>query len=146
MDTEFETLLNGQQFKKLYEKMNTVVTEKYGLHKIEIEILLLLQKGKCDTAKEIADIKYFSKAHISRAIEHLAECGYLVGHADAHDRRCIHLMLTDEAKPLCEELSQVRKKLMEIIYKDITEDERQMMRCVAKKIARNINEELLIEP
>ena len=146
MDTEFETLLNGQQFKRLYEKMSISVTEEYGLHKIEIEILLLLQNGKCDTAREIADIKYFSKAHISRAIEHLTECGYLVGRADAHDRRCIHLILTDEARALCEKLAQIRKNLMEIIYKDITEEERLVMRAVAKKIAHNINEELLIEP
>lgn len=145
MDTEFETLLNGQQFKKLYEKMSMLVTEKYGLHKIEMEILLLLQSGKCDTARDIAEIKYFSKAHISRAIEHLTECGYLVGKADEHDRRCIHLILTDKAEPLREELALVRKNLMEIIYKDITLEERQVMRNVAKKIAHNINAELLVD-
>ena len=46
MDTEFETLLYGQQFKKLYEKMSNLITGKYGLHKVEIEILLFLKKGK----------------------------------------------------------------------------------------------------
>lgn len=46
MDTEFEMLLYGQQFKKLYEKMSNLITEKYGLHKVEIEILLFLKKAK----------------------------------------------------------------------------------------------------
>lgn len=145
MDTEFETLMNGQQLKRLYEKMGAVITEKYGLHKIEIEIMLLLRTGKCDTAREIADIKYFSKAHISRAIEHLAECGYLEGNADEHDRRCVHLKLTDAAEPLCEELEQMRKSIVEIIYRDITEEERQVLRQVAKKVTQNIKEELLTE-
>lgn len=61
MDTEFETLLYGQQFKKLYEKMSNLITEKYGLHKVEIEILLFLKKGKGDTARNIAENKFFPK-------------------------------------------------------------------------------------
>lgn len=145
MDTEFETLLYGQQFKKLYEKMSNLITVKYGLHKIEIEILLFLKKGKRDTARDIAEVKYFSKAHISHAIEHLMERGYLTGRPDAQDRRCIHLILTGEAEPVCEELIKLRRGLMEIIYRDITEEEKQVMRQVARKIARNIDEELASE-
>ena len=145
MDTEFETLLNGQQLKRLYEKMGLVITEKYGLHKIEIEIMLLLKSGKCDTARDIAEIKYFSKAHISRAIEHLAECGYLIGNADEQDRRCIHLKLTESADPVCAELAKLREDIMEILYKDVTEEERQVLRNIVKKVSHNIREELLTE-
>lgn len=142
MDTEFETLLYGQQFKKLYEKMSNFITVNYGLHKIEIEILLFLRQEKRDTARDIAEMKYFSKAHISHAIEHLVECGYLTGSPDAQDRRCIHLRLTEEAEPVCEELMKLRKGLMEAVCRDITEEERLVMHRVAGKIARNIDEEL----
>lgn len=144
MNTEFETLLYGQQFKKLYEKMSNLITEKYGLHKVEIEILLFLKKGKGDTARDIAENKFFSKAHISHAIDKLMECGYLVGKADAQDRRCIHLILTEKAEPVCGELLKMRENLMGIIYRDITEEERQTMRDVAKKIAHNISTELAV--
>lgn len=144
VENDFEILITGQQFKKLYEKMSNLITEKYGLHKIEIEILLFLRNGRHDTARDIAECKFFSKAHISNAIEHLTECGYLTGRPDGQDRRCIHLMLTAEAEPVCEELVKLRKKITDIIYKDITEEEKQVMLCVAEKIARNINEELLI--
>ena len=123
MDTDFETLLNGQQFKKLYEKMSNLITEKYDLHKIEIEILLFLRRGQYDTARDIAETKYFSKP-------------------DVQDRRCIHLILTENAEPVCEELLKLRNDLMKIVYKDISEEEKEVMRRVAKKIARNINEEL----
>ncbi len=143
MDAEFETLLYGQQFKKLYEKMSNLITEKYGLHKVEIEILLFLKKGKGDTARDIAENKFFSKAHISHAIEHLAECGYLVGKPDGQDRRCVHLALTEEAEPVCGELLMMREKLMNIVCQGITEEECRMMRQVAKKIACNISRELM---
>ena len=143
VDGDFETLLNGQQFKKLFEKMSNLITEKYGLHKIEIEILLFLKSGQLDTARDIAETKHFSKAHISHAIEYLTEQGYLVGKPDAQDRRCVHLILTKEAEPVCAELEKLRAELIDIIYRDITEEERRVMRQVAKKIARNINEELI---
>ncbi len=145
MEAEFEALLYGQQFKKLYEKMSNLITVNYGLHKIEIEILLFLKQGEWDTARDIVEMKYFSKAHVSRAIEHLMECGYLTGSLDAQDRRCIHLKLTGAAEPVCEELAGLRKRLMEVIYRDITEDEKQVMRQVAYKIACNIDEELAKE-
>lgn len=145
MDNEFEGLLYGQQFKKLYEKMSNLITVNYGLHRIEIEILLFLKQGEWDTARDIVEMKYFSKAHVSRAIEHLMECGYLTGSPDAQDRRCVHLRLTGAAEPVCEELMRLRKRLMEAVYRDITEDEKQVMRRVAYKIARNIDEELTKE-
>jgi MarR family transcriptional regulator for hemolysin len=143
VDTEFETLLYGQQFKKLYEKMSNLITEKYGLHKVEIEILLFLKKGKGDTARDIAENKFFSKAHISHAIDHLMECGYLVGKLDGQDRRCVHLVLREEAEPVCEELLKMRENLMNTVCQGITEEERLMMRQVAKKIACNISKELM---
>lgn len=145
MDSDFEKLLSGQQFKKLYDKMSNLITEKYGLHKIEIEILLFLRKEQYDTARDIAETKYFSKAHISHAIEYLTECGYLVGKPDEQDRRCVHLSLTKEAEPVCEELIKLRAGLLEIVYRDITEEEKAVMRQVAKKVARNIDAELMRE-
>lgn len=142
MDNDFEILLNGQQFKRLYEKMSNLITERYGLHKIEIEILLFLRGGKYDTARDIAENKFFSKAHISQAIENLTEWGYIRGQADEQDRRCIHLHLTEEAQPVCEELLKLRQRLGDIMYQDITEEEKEIVLKVAKKIAGNINKEL----
>ena len=123
--------------------MSNLITEKYGLHKVEIEILLFLKKGKGDTARDIAENKFFSKAHISHAIDHLMECGYLVGKLDGQDRRCVHLVLTEEAEPVCEELLKMRENLMNTVCQGITEEERLMMRQVAKKIACNISKELM---
>ncbi|MBR6769907.1 MAG: winged helix-turn-helix transcriptional regulator [Lachnospiraceae bacterium] len=145
MNSEFETLLSGQLFKKLYDKRCILITEKYGLHKVEIEILLFLKKGKLDTARDIVEARHYSKAHISHAIEHLMEQGYVVGQMDAQDRRCIHLKLTEEAEPVCQELIKLRRSLMKTVYKDVTEEEMLILKQVAKKVAHNINAELMNE-
>ena len=145
MNSEFETLLSGQLFKKLYDKRCILITEKYGLHKVEIEILLFLKKGKLDTARDIVEARHYSKAHISHAIEHLMEQGYVVGQMDAQDRRCIHLKLTEEAEPVCQQLIKLRRSLMKTVYKDVTEEEMLILKQVAKKVAHNINAELMNE-
>lgn len=36
--------------------MSNLITEKYGLHKVEIEILLFLKKGKGDTASMVENV------------------------------------------------------------------------------------------
>ena len=105
--------------------------------------MLFRSKGKYDTARDIAESKFFSKAHISHSIDYLTECGLLIGIPDEQDRRCVHLVLTSKAEPVCEELIKLRKSLSDILYKDITEEEKQVVMRVAKKIAHNINEELV---
>ena len=50
--------------------------------------------------------------------------------------------LTKEAQPVCEELLKLRQRLADIMYQDITEEEKQIMLKVAQKIASNINREL----
>ena len=65
------------------------------------------------------------------------------GKLDGQDRRCVHLVLTGEAEPVCEELLKMRENLMNTVCQGITEEERLMMRQVAKKIACNISKELM---
>ena len=53
------------------------------------------------------------------------------------------MVLTGEAEPVCEELLKMRENLMNTVCQGITEEERLMMRQVAKKIAFNISKELM---
>lgn len=143
VDNEFEVLISGQHFKKLYEKLSYKITEKYGLNKIEIEILLFLRRTSFNTAKDIAERCLFSKAYISQAIYHLSASGYLTEEPDAQDRRCVHLFLTQKAETVCKELVKLREKMKEIIYWNLTEEERSALVQIAQKVVHNIQDELL---
>lgn len=145
MINDFEILISGQQFKKVYEKQYMRITEKYGLHRIEIEILLFLQSTPLDTAKDIAEYSFFSKAHISNAIEDLVTRGYLRGKPDDEDRRCIHLQLKEESLTVINEIKELRANLSKAIYSGISEEEKKIIFQVSKKIVQNINNELLRE-
>ena len=141
MDKYLEILFNGQQFKKLFERKYNQISKKYGLTKIEIEILLFLEKNQVyNTAKDIVELKYYAKSHVSKAIDSLIHKGYLLGNLDEHDRRCVHLKITDAAELIVSEANEMRDNLINILFKDIALEERRIMECVAKKITNNIKE------
>jgi len=146
MDNHLEILLTGQQFKKLYEKKYNQISKKYSLTKIEVEILLFLQNNQCyDTAKDIVELRAFTKSHVSKAIDSLIKSGYVVRKSDEHDRRSAHLKLAPAARFIVEEASELRNSLKNNLYKDISLEEKQVMERVARKIAKNIREALELE-
>ena len=141
MDYNVEILFNGQQFKKFYERIYNQISKKYDLTKIEIEILLFLEKNQSyDTAKDIVELKFYAKSHVSKAIDSLIHKGYVLGILDEQDRRCVHLKIADAAEQIVREANEMRRNLINILFKDITLEEKRIMESVAKKIKNNIKE------
>ena len=143
MNDHLEFLLSGQQFKKLYEKKCHQISEKYDITKLEIEILLFFQNNKqYDTAKDIVDLKFFTKSHVSQGIASLINNGFLISEPDHLDRRCVHLRISDDAKKVIKEANEMRMHLQGVLYEGISFEEKRIMAGVAKKIANNIKVEL----
>lgn len=143
MLNSFDILINGHQFKKLYEREYDWVMKKYDLKKIEIEILYFIsQCGEHNTAKDIAQVQYISKAHISNSIEDLSHKKYISVIGDSTDRRYMHLNVTESASPVIEDIEKVREHLLNILFHNITEEESELMIRISKKIVDNISEAL----
>jgi len=141
MNNTLEILFNGQQFKKLHDKKYHQILKKYDLTKLEIEILLFFENNKrYDTAKDIVDFKFLAKSHVSKAVTSLINNGYLCAKSDDHDRRCVHLKVSDDAKKVIKEATEIRNELIGIIFRDISVEEKRIMINVAKKIASNISD------
>ena len=129
--------------KKYMKELYNQISKKYGLTMIEIEILLFLEKNQSyDTAKDIVELKFYAKSHVSKAIDSLIHKGYVLGNLDEQDRRCIHLKIADAAEQIVREANEMRNNLINILYKDITWEEKRIMESVAKKVANNIKEAL----
>jgi DNA-binding MarR family transcriptional regulator len=140
MFCEVEGILNGQLFKRLYEKKCEPIMKKYNLRKIELDVLFFLYSYKSyDTARDIANHKCLSKSHVSNAIEILTEREYLQAIPDECDRRYVHLIITKQAKPILEELGSLWSSLHMAVYQDISTEERLLLTQVMKKVISNIN-------
>jgi len=137
---EVEGFMNGQQFKKLYEKKCEPLMKKYDLRKIDLDVLFFLSTYKtCDTAKDIASYKCLSKAHVSKAIDNLTSKNYLTSKTNQEDRRCMHLSITEYAKPVIEDIELVWKQINEILYYNISGKEQQQFLHIMNRVLKNIN-------
>lgn len=143
MSCELECFMSGQQFKKLSDKKYEPLMCKYNLRKIELDILYFLSIYlHYDTAKDIVAFKSLSKAHVSKAIDNLCQQNLIDTTMDCDDRRCNHLAVTEKAKPIIDEINQIRNEIFQVIYHGLSEEEKVLFIEIAGKIACNISAEL----
>ena len=69
------------QFRRLLAKEMQPVEIKYGLQKIDMQILLYLKRaGEQNTSKDIMRLNMFTRGHISQSLSRLQKMGYVSRH------------------------------------------------------------------
>lgn len=143
MDWMLEGLLQGTQFQKLYNRRIEDLRKEYNLRKVDIDILYFLyMSGEHNTSKDIGDLNLFNKGHISQSIGRMEDQQLIYAIRDQDDRRCMHIMLTDKAVKAVEEITVLRKQMYNIILKGVTQEEREVLRSVSRKVNDNIKQAL----
>ncbi len=143
MDWMLEGLLQGTQLQKLYNQKIEALRREYSLRKVDIDILYFLYKsGEHNTSKDIGDLNLFSKGYISQSVSRLEEQQIIYAIKDEEDRRCMHIMLTDRAEGILEEITALRKQMYDIILKGVTQEERDVLFRVSRKVNQNIRSAL----
>ncbi|MDO4324141.1 MAG: MarR family winged helix-turn-helix transcriptional regulator [Lachnospiraceae bacterium] len=145
MERSVVLLLHGREFKQLLESRSAVIRERYGLRKIDVEILYYLhQFGERNTSKDIRDAYMFTKGHISQSVERLQKMRLLEPVPDVRDRRCIHLKLTPEAEDIVCSIGKMWEEMTAAIFEGITEQEKHMLYEVAVKMTHNMKRALVV--
>lgn len=143
MDWMLEGLLQGTQFQKFYNRRIEDMRREYDLRKVDIDILYFLFKsGERNTPKDISDLNLFNKGHISQSIGRMESQRLIYAVQDQSDRRCMHIMLTDKAVEVVEEITKLRKQMYDIILNGVTQEERDVLLQVSRKVNENIKQAL----
>lgn len=143
MEQEIEVLMQGYQFRKLYERKFECFMQQYHLRKIDVEILTYLYFcGEHNTARDIQKLGLFTKGHISQSLERLVQEQLVFTEHDVRDRRVVHLSLGEKAIPIIQEAKKVKMELFEQVFRGITDDEKEVLVRVARKVWNNITNEL----
>lgn len=143
MERQIELLLHGGQYKQLLENRILEIREKYGLRKVDIQILYYLSKcGKENTSKDIHAGTKLTKGHISQAIDRMHKMDLLVFIPDENDRRCIHCALSQQADKVVEEIRGIVSDMYQTIFEGVTEEEKRVLANVALKIGKNMEKAL----
>jgi DNA-binding MarR family transcriptional regulator len=143
MNHEFEFHLMGQPLKKFYEKYYGGLMTACSLKKIDIDILYFLSSSQgYDTAKDIANLMFVSKSHISKSIEHLYQMGYIDLVTDKADRRYTHVHISPKGQPITQEITRIKAEVDAILFQGISTEEQQAVSALCRKIAENVHDEL----
>lgn len=138
-----QMLLRVQQFGKLYKKLQSDICDKYDLSHVELDVLLFLNNNpQCDTAKDIVELRGLAKSYVSKAVDLLIKKKLISTFEDKHDRRIIHLNLEEKSKGIIEEGQISQYNFLEILYKNISPEEREIHQKVLNQMSDNIREVL----
>ena len=123
---------------KAIKNKNRSVISSYKLSPNEIDLLVALDMGLYDTAKEIADNFEISKSLVCRSVDSLTKKGYIDTQKDEKDKRVSHLILREEAKPIVDALKENRKKTTEYLLRGIDEEELKIFSKVLDQMKNNM--------
>lgn len=89
-----------------YRRMLSMQSVNYDISPNEGGLMLLLHKhgDEISTASQVAKEMGVTKSLVSRSVDNLTKRGYITITTDELDRRVQHLVLSDEAKEICEKI------------------------------------------
>lgn len=108
----------------------------------EIEVLMFLAHGKCDTARDITQFRGISRSLVSKSVDQLMKRGYIEARQDEDDRRVIHMILLPKAEQTVQKLDAVRKDFMRRLCDGITREEADAFMAIVKKMTENVQKNL----
>jgi len=124
--------------KRRYAHEMAEVTSRWQLTVMEADVLLFLGNNpQCDTATDMVQLRQLTKSHVSKAVEHLTEMGFIVQHRDEKNRRRIHLTLADKALPVVAEGQAAQKRFVEALTQGLSEEDKETMGRILEVVTRN---------
>ncbi len=132
----FEHYLAGE---RVYTQTMTPICEKYGLAPTELTVLMFLANNPAlDTASDIVKCRSLAKSHVSLSVGALEARGLLTKAYQNGNRRSIHLHLTERAAPIVNDGRKAQASFVELLFRDISMDERDILTQILQKIDQNM--------
>jgi len=125
--------------KRLYERTLSGAAGRCGLSLPEADVLSFLRENpEFDTARDVALYREVSRAYVSKAVEALAQRGYVEIVQDRADRRLQHLRVTDSAREAAEILHGAQLAFYDKVTAGLSAEELFAMLSAMEKCAVNL--------
>jgi DNA-binding MarR family transcriptional regulator len=103
------------------------------------EIILSLMRRDCLTMSELAAKIHKDPSTVTTLVKKLITFGYVTLTKCDNDKRSVRASLTDKGKALESAFMQISDELRIQMYRDISEDEKQVFKHVLNKIKQNLS-------
>lgn len=129
--------------KRRYAHEMAEMLERWQLTSMEADVLLFLANNPgCDTASDMVALCQLTKSHVSKAVDHLTEMGYITQQRDQQNRRKVHLLLTEAAEPVVKAGQAAQKRFVDVLTRGLSqEDKAAMKRTLEIMIENAVKEE-----
>lgn len=116
--------------------------ESSGLNLMEIEILAYLDEcPNNNTFTHIVKSKDFAKSHISSAINHLSNEGYLLKQMQEGSKKVFNLHLTKKSEDIVKMFYTCVENFRKDAFKDMNEEEIEMFEHLINRMVENLKKE-----
>lgn len=127
-----------KSFIALYESETRFVCEKYGLTRIEYDIVMFLHNNpQYKTAADIVKMRRLAKSHVSLGVSLLERKGIISKHCYEGNRKSVILTITDLAKNLIEDGENAQKSFARKIFEGFSENEMKFCRKMLFRMYEN---------
>ncbi|MDO4271229.1 MAG: MarR family winged helix-turn-helix transcriptional regulator [Eubacteriales bacterium] len=142
MNLEDKFFPSAAKLQRLYRKYFCEAVAEYRLTPNEISVLVhLLQNGeRLDTATDIAQERGISKALVTRSVSSLASRGFVRTERDGHDRRIVHLHLSEKSREIACRLEKNRLLVTERLQYGIAPEDLECVSRVMDAMQRNLDD------
>ena len=120
------------------KKIKTEEMEEYNLKSPHVSCLYYLYKQEGLTAAELCGICKEDKAAISRSIDYLERCGYIVTDSDAKKRYRCALTLTETGKSIAVGIAEKIDRILDQASVGLSEEHRVIMYQSLALICENL--------
>ncbi len=119
----------GYLWKKIYEQT---------FPGSQSHILFLLVRSGPKKMSELAEVLHLTPGAITTASDRLIEHGYIARIRDEQDRRVVYLEITDKGKSTLSELQNEGRKIMKLVFRDISNADLEMMNAIFQLATHNL--------
>ncbi|MBD5133120.1 MAG: MarR family transcriptional regulator [Clostridiales bacterium] len=126
-------------FKGAYDQALDPVAQRWGLTRMELDLLLFLANNPAhDTAAEAVRLRRWTKSHVSAAVHSLQDKGLLSAEHPEGNRKALRLTPLPAAGEMVRAGQDAQRSFYQAMYRGFTPEEERVLEAVSEKIARNI--------
>jgi DNA-binding MarR family transcriptional regulator len=130
------------QVSQIFRSVSDSFTDQVDIPRGQAGLLCVVAKQDGLTQSEIADQLSVQGATVTNMLQRLEEAGLVKRVRDSEDNRLVRVYLTEAGRQKESSINEQFGSMQELIFKDISEEERVLLRRWLQQIVMNISEEI----
>ena len=126
-----------------YSQCVKPVCEKYGLTRMEFDILMFLTNNpEYNTASDIVRIRLLTKSHVSTSLKELETCGLVKTAFQNNNRKTMHISIQKKAAPIIADGKLAQQEFAQKLLQGFSLEEIELYSKLFQRTCENARKEM----